>query len=52
MFTPFLSYVQVSGKLATHGLKSREVRDAVEFLANEGHVYTTIDDETYACVDG
>ncbi|OQR68788.1 replication protein A 32 kDa subunit-like [Tropilaelaps mercedesae] len=43
---------KVTAKLATHGLKAREVRDAVEFLANEGHVYTTIDDETYACVDG
>lgn len=43
--------MQVASKLTTHGLNIREVRDAVEFLANEGHVYTTIDDETYACVD-
>ncbi|XP_022653596.1 replication protein A 32 kDa subunit-A-like isoform X2 [Varroa jacobsoni] len=42
---------KVATNLAAHGLKSREVRDAVEFLANEGHVYTTIDDETYATVD-
>jgi len=43
---------KVTQKLSTHGLKLREIRDSVEFLQNEGHVYTTVDDETFACVDG
>jgi len=36
-------------KLAVHGLKPRDVKDAIEFLSNEGHIYTTLDDQTFAC---
>lgn len=38
-------------KLKMHGLDERDVRDSLEFLSNEGHVYTTLDEDTYACVD-
>lgn len=34
-----------------HGVSERETRDALEFLSNEGHVYTTIDEDTYACLE-
>ncbi|XP_003741065.1 replication protein A 32 kDa subunit-A [Galendromus occidentalis] len=38
-------------KINMHGVSEREARDALEFLSNEGHVYTTIDEDTYACLE-
>ncbi|XP_041359502.1 replication protein A 32 kDa subunit-like [Gigantopelta aegis] len=33
-------------------ISGKEIRDAVEFLSSEGHIYSTIDDDHYKATDG
>jgi len=42
-----LSLAFVAQGLASFGIAEKEVRAAVDFLANEGHLYSTIDDNHY-----
>jgi hypothetical protein len=37
----------VIGNLRAEGISEKDVRAAVDFLANEGHLYSTIDDNHY-----
>ena len=38
---------QVTGKFGEH-----EVKEAIEWLSSEGHVYSTIDDDHFKSTDG
>ena len=38
---------QVAQATAASGISAEQVRAAVEYLAGEGHLYSTIDDEHY-----
>jgi len=42
-----LSLDVVAASLQQKGIQERDVRSAVEYLANEGHLYSTIDDNHY-----
>ena len=42
-----LSLAFVAQGLASAGVAEKDVRAAVDFLANEGHLYSTIDDNHY-----
>jgi replication factor A2 len=37
----------VANGLRAEGISEKDVRAAVDFLANEGHLYSTIDDNHY-----
>lgn len=34
------------------GVPEKAIRDAVEFLSGEGHIYSTIDDDHFKATDG
>ncbi|XP_069479163.1 replication protein A 32 kDa subunit [Ambystoma mexicanum] len=38
-------------KMKLQGLNMTTIKDAVEFLSNEGHIYSTVDDEHYKSTD-
>ena len=42
-----LSLEFVANGLRSEGMAEQDVRAAVDFLANEGHLYSTIDDNHY-----
>uniref|UniRef100_G3MPX1 Replication protein A C-terminal domain-containing protein n=2 Tax=Amblyomma TaxID=6942 RepID=G3MPX1_AMBMU len=44
-----ISFNEICSKLKS--LSNNSVRDVVEFLANEGHIFTTMDDEHYKATD-
>jgi len=41
---------EIVSRLRPSGVSERDVRDSLEFLSNEGHIYSTIDEETYTIV--
>jgi len=41
----------VISKLSPHGINERDVRDALEFLSSQGHIYTTLDEDTYTIIE-
>ena len=34
------------------GVPEKAIRDAIEFLSGEGHIYSTIDDDHFKATDG
>ena len=42
-----LSITSVMQTLSSTGIQERSVREAIDFLMNEGHLYSTIDDEHF-----
>lgn len=45
-----MSIVEIS-KNVEHPLSIAQIRTAIEFLSNEGHIYSTVDDEHYKLTD-
>ncbi|KAM4701557.1 replication protein A 32 kDa subunit [Discoglossus pictus] len=39
-------------KTRLHGMNVNAIKQAVEFLSNEGHIYSTVDDEHFKSTDG
>ena len=46
-----LSVSQVVARLRSRGIQEQDVRNATEFLTNEGHIYSTIDEEHFKTTD-
>ncbi|XP_078538631.1 replication protein A 32 kDa subunit [Lissotriton helveticus] len=45
-----MSFDELKKKL--HGLNMHTIKEAVEFLSNEGHIYSTVDEDHYKSTDG
>ena len=38
---------QITGELSTQGYSAGDIRNAINDLSNEGHIYSTIDEDHY-----
>ena len=46
-----ISIYELMKKVGQHGFGEKNIKAAVEFLCNEGHIYSTIDDEHFKSTD-
>merc|ERR1711990_553999 len=44
------SVTEIRGSLG-HGISEVQIRDAIDYLSNEGHIYSTLDEDHYRATD-